>query len=128
MRRSRFYKSAPVPVSDQPWYVNAVASVATELPPRELLALLHRVEARFGRARRERNEARPLDLDLLAYNDRIEAGEGGGPILPHPRLHERGFVLLPLAEVAPGWRHPVSGKSVAELIAALPPGQSAAPT
>jgi len=124
-RRSRFYRTAPVPVSDQPWYVNAVAAVTTKLPPRDLLAALHRIEAQFGRVRRERNEARPLDLDLLAYDGRIESGENGGPILPHPRLHERAFVLLPLADIAPDWRHPISGKSVAELIAALPPGQTA---
>ena len=126
VNRSRFYRSAPVPVSDQPWYVNAVGSVATALSPGELLALLHRIEAGFGRERRGRNEARPLDLDLLAYDDRIETGEGGGPVLPHPRLHERAFVLLPLRDVAPGWRHPMLGRTVEELIESLPPGQIAA--
>src|SRR5579863_301505 len=66
--RSGNYRSAPVPASDQPWFVNAVIAVATELPPRALLAQLHRIEARFGRVRREVNGARPLDLDILAYD------------------------------------------------------------
>lgn len=124
--RSRWYRSAPVPPSDQPWYVNGVAAVATPLGPAELLALLHRFEAQFGRVRRRRNEARPLDIDLLAYHDLIEPGVGG-PILPHPRLHERAFVLLPLREVAPGWRHPRLGVSVETLIAALPSSETAEP-
>jgi 2-amino-4-hydroxy-6-hydroxymethyldihydropteridine diphosphokinase len=128
VNRSRFYRSAPVPASDQPWYVNAVASVATALSTRELLALLHRIESSFGRERRERNEPRSLDLDLLAYDDRVETGEGGGPILPHPRLHERAFVLLPLRDIAPGWCHPSLGRTVEELIESLPPGQKVAAT
>ncbi|HEX4111282.1 MAG TPA: 2-amino-4-hydroxy-6-hydroxymethyldihydropteridine diphosphokinase [Stellaceae bacterium] len=125
--RSRNYRSAPVPASDQPWYVNAAIAVTTELPPRELLALLHRVEAGFGRERREVNGARTLDLDLLAYDERVQAGGEGEPNLPHPRLHHRAFVLLPLGEVAPGWRHPITGDTVEHLIAALPPDQVAEP-
>jgi len=124
VRRSRWYGSAPVPPSDQPWYVNGVARVETALPPPALLALLHDIERDFGRERREINAARVIDLDLLAYGDRVETGP---PALPHPRLHERAFVLLPLAEVAPDWRHPATGRSVAALIAALPPDQAARP-
>ena len=125
VKRSRWYRSAPVPASDQPDFVNGVVAVETALEPAELLALLHRIEARFGRARREVNAARSLDLDLLAYDDRIV--EESGLVLPHPRLHLRAFVLLPLAEVAPDWVHPRLGQSVSDLIAALPPGQRAAP-
>ena len=121
-RLSPWYRSAPVPaVDNQPWYVNGVAAVTSGLAPAALLALLHRVEQRFGRVRRERNEPRVLDLDLLDYDGLVQAGEGA--VLPHPRLHERAFVLLPLRDVAPGWRHPRLGQGVDELIAALPPGQ-----
>lgn len=126
LARSRWYRSAPVPASDQPWFVNAVASVETDLSPAALLARLHRIEARFGRARRRRNEPRVLDLDLLAYHDRVSA-PGEVPVLPHPRLADRGFVLLPLLEVAPDWRHPGSGLSAAELARRLGPDDRAEP-
>jgi len=126
VRRSRWYRSAPVPPSDQPPFVNGVVAVTTDLPPAELLALLHRIEAELGRTRRRRNEARIIDLDLLAYGDRVSA-PGEAPVLPHPRLAERAFVVLPLAEVAPGWRHPVNGLGPAEMAARLPPEQTAEP-
>ena len=122
--RSRFYRSAPVPDSTQPWYVNAVAALETRLAPKELLALLHRIETRLGRVRREPNAARVIDLDLLDYNGFIRDRP---PILPHPRMHARAFVLLPLAEIAPGWKHPGLGLSVEQLIARLPPDQTAEP-
>lgn len=119
---SAWYRSAPVPASDQPWFVNAVARVQTNLPPAALLAICHEIEAEFGRVRGAQNASRTLDLDLLAYDD-IVVAERDGLVLPHPRLHERAFVLLPLAEVAPSWRHPVSGLTAAEMLAVLPPGQ-----
>lgn len=125
--RSRLYRSAPVPPSDQPWYVNAVARIETDRSPRDLLALLHRIEAAYGRERREVNGARTLDLDLLAYGDVVLRGGDGAPVLPHPRMHQRAFVLLPLREVAPDWHHPVLGQTVDDLIAALPPDQTAEP-
>jgi 2-amino-4-hydroxy-6-hydroxymethyldihydropteridine diphosphokinase len=125
--RSRWYRSAAVPASDQPDFVNAVVAVETTLDPRALLALLHRIETRFGRVRGAANAARTIDLDLLAYHDCVSADADGGPVLPHPRLHERAFVLLPLAEIAPEWRHPRLGRTVREVLAALPPGQDAAP-
>lgn len=121
--RSSWYSSAPVPFSDQPWFVNAVARVRTALPPRDLLAALHDVEAEFGRVRSLRNASRTLDLDLLAYENAV-IEEPGGLVLPHPRLAERAFVLLPLAEVAPAWRHPVSGLTAGEMLALLPAGQT----
>ncbi len=127
--RSPLYHTQPLPISDQPWFINAVAAVATTASPAELLARLHGIEADFGRLRRERWEARVLDLDLLAYNDKVQAGDAGRgePILPHPRLAERAFVLRPLADLDPGWRHPVTGRTVIDLLRALPPDQIAEP-
>jgi len=120
LSKSRWFETQPVPISDQPSFVNAVVSVVTSLSPEALLETLHGIEARFGRVRGERNAARTLDLDLLAYDGLISEA---APILPHPRLHERAFVLFPLRDVAPDWRHPRLRKSVEEMIAALPPGQ-----
>ena len=124
-QRSRWYESEPVPPSGQPWFVNGVAAVETNLAADALLAVLHDIESEFGRVRRERNEARVLDLDLLAYGDLITGPPG--PVLPHPRMGSRAFVILPLAEIAPGWVHPASGKTAAELAAALPRDQIARP-
>ncbi len=117
---SPFYKSAPVPASDQPWFVNAVAEIETPLTPGVLLEILHAIEEEMGRTRRIKNQARIIDLDLLDYNGRVLAGGSGGLALPHPRMHLRHFVLQPLCDLAPGWRHPVSGKNAAELLAELP--------
>ncbi|MEQ9333528.1 2-amino-4-hydroxy-6-hydroxymethyldihydropteridine diphosphokinase [Thalassobaculum sp.] len=117
---SRWYESEPVPPSGQPWYVNGAVTVETALGPAELLARLHAVEASFGRVRRIRNEARPLDLDLIDHDGVLCDGRDGGPALPHPRARERAFVLLPLADVAPAWRHPGTGEAIRELISALP--------
>lgn len=125
--RSRWYRSAPVPASSQPWYVNGVAAIETALDPAALLALLHEIEGRFGRVRRQRNAARVLDLDLLDYEGRVSGPLDPPPTLPHPRLAERAFVLRPLAEVAPQWCHPRSGEDLASLLAALPPEQAAEP-
>lgn len=127
VRRSRWYESAPVPPGPQPWFVNGVAAVETALEPGPLLDLLHAVEASFGRVRDEPGGPRVLDLDLLDYRGRRVADPAGGPTVPHPRLAERAFVLLPLAEIAPAWRHPVSRRPVDRLIADLPPGQVARP-
>ena len=121
--RSSWYRSAPLPASDQPWFVNGVAQVATSLPPQALLEALHAVEAEFGRVRGAPNASRTLDLDLLAYGDQV-IDVPGGLRVPHPRLAERAFVLQPLAELAPQWRHPVSGLTAAALLARLPSGQA----
>ena len=124
--RSSWWESAPVPVSDQPWYVNGVAEIATDLDPVALLGALHAIEAEFGRVRSVPNAPRVLDLDLLAYGSTVRTGPEA-PLLPHPRLAERAFVLKPLAQVGPDWRHPVSGRSLSEMLAALPPGQIVRP-
>lgn len=122
VEHSSWYRSAPVPPSDQPWFVNGVARLRADLSPWQLLAVLHEVEAEFGRIRGLPNASRTLDLDLLAYDDMIVEGTGG-LTLPHPRMTERAFVLQPLAELAPQWRHPVSGRTAAEMLASLPAGQ-----
>ena len=106
--------------------------------PEAVLARLHAVEAEFGRRREARWGARTLDLDLIAAGDRVlpdaadagtlararsARGAGAAPdrlILPHPRMQERAFVLVPLADVAPGWRHPILGRTVREMLADLP--------
>jgi 2-amino-4-hydroxy-6-hydroxymethyldihydropteridine diphosphokinase len=130
--RSRWYKSAPVPVSDQPWFVNAVAQIKTAMPPEDLMGLLLETEEALGRQRAQPNAPRTVDLDLLAFGEVIAPPEGasGGATdlsIPHPRLMERAFVLLPLRDIAPGWRHPVLGLRIDEMIANLPEGQQTEP-
>lgn len=109
---SHWYESEPVPVSDQPWFVNGVAEVETALEPAAVLNVLLEVEREFGRERGELNAARPLDLDLLDYAGMIL---DEGLTLPHPRLHERAFVIMPLRDVAPHWVHPVLGMDISSL-------------
>lgn len=120
VQRSRWYSSAPLPPSSQPRYLNAVAAVETDLSPEALLDLLHAIERDFGRQRTVRNAAREIDLDLLAYGDLISTQSP--PFLPHPRLAERAFVLLPLCDIDPAWRHPQLGRSAGELAAGAAEG------
>lgn len=114
---SGFYRTPAWPDPNDPPFVNAAARVRTQLEPAALLALLHEVEAKFGRRRSVKNAPRTLDLDIVDYDGRMLTG---AIELPHPRMESRAFVLVPLRDVAPEWRHPVSGKTVDALIAALP--------
>jgi len=125
LRYSPWYRTAPVPASDQPWYVNVVAEVDTDLPADGLLQTLHDIEELFGRIRSVPNAPRLIDLDLIDYRGEITAGGPGRATLPHPRMAERAFVLRPLADLAPDWRHPISGIAIGELLANLPADQRA---
>ncbi len=116
---SSFYRTTPIPASDQPDFINAVAACAGQISPEALLAALHGIEAEAGRVRGALNAARVLDLDLIDWHGMVR--DAPPPVLPHPRAHLRRFVLLPLHDVAPAWRHPLSHETVTALLAALPP-------
>ncbi len=118
---SRSWRSAPVPVSSDPWYCNAVVSVETLLPPLQVLQRLQRIEKEFGRKTGARNAPRALDLDLIAYHE--EVVDKTSLQVPHPRAHQRGFVLVPIKELAPSWIHPSLGLTIDEMIADLPSDQ-----
>lgn len=111
---SHWYESAPMPPSGQPPYVNGVVRLKTDLSPDALLGVLQKIEADFGRQRSVPNAARTLDLDVIAYGDMCQTDLH--LTLPHPRAHERAFVLLPLYDVAPQWVHPQSGEGVQALL------------
>jgi len=141
---SRFYGSPAFPAGSGPDYVNACAVVSADAMPEDVLARLHAIEEELGRVRTERWQARKIDLDLIAAGHIVlpdpeaQAAWRALPlerqmretptelILPHPRLQDRGFVLIPLAEIAPGWRHPATGRTVAEMAAGLPEAEKAA--
>jgi 2-amino-4-hydroxy-6-hydroxymethyldihydropteridine diphosphokinase len=112
---SSWYRSAPVPPSGQPDYVNGVARLSGTIGPEALLAATQAIEARFGRRRSVANAARTLDLDLIDLDGLVRPGPD--PILPHPRAHLRAFVLLPVRDVAPDWVCPGRGEDVGTLLA-----------
>ena len=116
---SSLYRTQPMGPVEQPPFINAVFSLEAEIGPHDLLSLLLDIEQKMGRVRKERWGPRVIDLDLLFYGEEIIKEQGLE--VPHPRLHERRFVLAPLAEIAPGFAHPVIKKTVSELLAGLPP-------
>ena len=115
---SSLYRTQPMGPIAQPPFINAVFSLECGMSPKDLLALLLSVEEKMGRIRRERWGPRVIDLDLLFYGDMVISEQGLE--VPHPRLHERRFVLAPLVEIAPDVVHPVLKKSASDLLAALP--------
>lgn len=123
VERSPWFRSAPVPISDQPEFINGVVGISTMLEPDALLRALLAVEAEFGRERQVGSGARTLDLDILTYDGLVIGADGDTLCLPHPRMHLRAFVLLPLRVIAPDWRHPVLGVCVDALVRALPGDQ-----
>ena len=110
---SPWYVTAPIPASDQPDFLNAVLHIRTDMTAHELLQNLQSIEGYFGRVRTVQNAARKLDLDILAYGSFIIDDEKLS--VPHPRLTERAFVLLPWSDLAPDWRHPVQDVTIREL-------------
>ena len=125
VRRSGWWRSAAWPDPAEPAYLNAVAWVETALEPHDVLQALLEIETAFGRRRSVPNAPRTLDLDLIAYGRRIL--DEPNLVLPHPRAAERLFVMGPLAEIAPDWRHPVTGQTAAALAAGATVGTDAAP-
>jgi 2-amino-4-hydroxy-6-hydroxymethyldihydropteridine diphosphokinase len=111
---SSFYRSEAWPNPADPPFVNAVAEVKTRLMPGQLLRALLVIEKAFGRVRKRSNEPRTLDLDLVDYGGLVSDAEQ--LMLPHPRMHERAFVLRPLADIAPAWRHPDTGEPISVLL------------
>ena len=116
LQSSHVWLTAPVPFDpDQDWFHNAVIDIETDLPAQDLLKILQEIEEDFGRVRSVPNAPRLLDLDLIAYHDDI-IEDGKTLIVPHPRMHERLFVLKPLEEINPNWLHPVLKASVAKML------------
>ena len=125
LRRSRWWRSAAWPDPSAPGYLNGAALVETALSPREALAAALELEARFGRRRTTQNAPRTLDVDLVAYGRRVI--DEPGLAVPHPRAHQRRFVMGPLAEIAPEWVHPTLGATAAALAATATVGLDAIP-
>ena len=116
-KSSSLYVTEPVDYGDQPLFLNAVCCVRTSLTPDELLGLAKRIEAALGRKPSFRNGPRPIDIDILFYGDSVV--DLPHLTIPHPRLPERAFALVPLAEIAPNLVHPLSGQTVKEMVAQL---------
>jgi 2-amino-4-hydroxy-6-hydroxymethyldihydropteridine diphosphokinase len=114
VRVSPFYRTEPVDYRPQPWFVNCVAEVHTELPPLRLLSALQKIERRLGRRRLLLKGPRPIDLDILFYDNAVI--RSAALTIPHERLAERRFVLVPLCDLAPDFRHPATRRTVAEML------------
>jgi 2-amino-4-hydroxy-6-hydroxymethyldihydropteridine diphosphokinase len=118
---SSFYETEPVEVTDQEWFLNCAVALETTRTPEQVMAALLNIERVMGRQRIQRRGPRIIDIDILLFSDRII--DSNELTVPHPAMHQRRFVLQPLAEIAPAARHPVLKKTIRELLDALPAGQ-----
>jgi 2-amino-4-hydroxy-6-hydroxymethyldihydropteridine diphosphokinase len=119
---SSYYETEPVEVTAQPWFLNCVVALETKQMPRQLIASLLDLEQRMGRRRVQKKGPRTIDIDILLLGDSVL--DVPGLTVPHPHMHERRFVLEPLAEIAPDAQHPLLKHSIRDLLDALPPGQA----
>ena len=119
---SSFYETEPVELTAQPWFLNCAVKLDTEKMPRQLISAILSLEQSMGRQRKQKKGPRTIDIDILLFGSSVI--EIPSLTIPHPKLHERRFVLEPLAEIAPDARHPVFKRSMRELRDALPPGQT----
>lgn len=118
LHASPFYRTEPVDYRPQPWFINCVAEIRTELLPLRLLSTLQKIESRMGRKRTILNGPRTIDLDILFYDNAVI--RSSQLVVPHPRMEERKFVLVPLSDIAPTHRHPATRKTVAEMLSETP--------
>ena len=121
--RSSLYETEPVEMERQPWFLNCVVALETELMPKQFLARTITIEQKMGRRRTQPKGPRTIDIDILLFGGSVV--DTSALTIPHPAMHERRFVLEPLAEIAPELRHPVFKKTVREMLAALPPKNDA---
>jgi len=119
---SALYETQPVDVPNQPWFLNCVAAIETDMTPKELLQLALQVEAMMGRLRMSEKGARKIDIDIVLFGNLVV--DEPGLKIPHPEMHRRRFVLEPLVEIGPAALHPELKKAASDLLAALPPGQT----
>jgi 2-amino-4-hydroxy-6-hydroxymethyldihydropteridine diphosphokinase len=119
---SSFYETEPIDVVSQPWFLNCAVKLDTEKMPRQLITAILSLEQEMGRQRKQGKAPRTIDIDILLFGSSII--QIPSLTIPHPRMHERRFVLEPLAEIAPDTRHPVFKRTIRELREALPAGQT----
>lgn len=117
LRESSFYRTDPVGMTEQDWFVNGLISVETDIPPEELLDRLLSIELQMGRVREEKWGPRLIDLDIISYGDKVMESEK--LTLPHPETPNRAFVLIPIRQIEPTWIHPVTGKTGGEMLQEL---------